>query len=363
MNIQKILGYLLFFICPFTITAKSITINENYYSKNKSIEFCDSDNKLKLTLFDEKLYLSSLDIEIDKFLFKKGKLVNTKYLKSGMSTDVYVSYIYNNFELYSTIIGQSDNEVTVDGVRYVSEALKVDVMSFENHMTKKPVYIKSYFNSIENLKDTHKGLIYVVQYDTDDIKIRSEAADTAYGYFYSNSLTLGSKHFDVFFEMQNLSYRYQAGLELKLYGSSIKIKDFIYPQSVFSGRASRREYQSNSTIYKKINKELFLGYEIKDMRVKIDEKVTFNENLERKRTQSLYATVYFIKDDRYNLNVKFGMLKEKPIIEIKIENLKIGYKYSGFYSALELKFLNDKTALKINYECKKTLDLKISYYF
>jgi len=363
MNIHKILGYLLFFICPFTITAKSITINENYYSKNKSIEFCNLDNKIKLTLLEEKLYLSSLNIEIDKFLFKKGKLVDTKYLKSGMSTDVYVSYFYKNFELYSTIIGQSDNEVTVDGVRYESEALKVDVMSFENHKTKKSVYNKSYFNSIENLKDTYKGLIYVAQYDLDEMKIRYEAADTAYGYFFSNSLTLGSKQFDVFFEMQNLSYRYQAGFELKLYGSSIKIKDFIYPLSVFSGKASRREYQSNSTIYKKVNKKLFFDYRIKDMSVKIDEKITFNENLERERTQSLYATVYFIKDSRYNLNIKFGILKEKPMIELKMENLKIGYKYSGFYSAIELKFFNDRSTLKINYEFKKKLDLKMSYNF
>ena len=363
MNLYKLIGIFIIGFFTVPLCAKSITYSNSFYSKTQGIEIKNGEDKLKLNLSNNKLYISSLNVHVNSFSFKKGQICNTSNLKNGFKVNVYLKYKWNDFELYSNIPSLGDSHFTINGISWEKNNLKLDFSTFENMDIVDKIYIKSYFEDPKLIMNLKMGYISILDYQSSNIDVRHEVANTVMGTYFSSYVALGFDKIKIFFEKQNLNYLYHFGLKLKMNGIQLTFNDYLYAQSNFSGKGASRKYEMVSTIYKTINRELIFGYSIKSMRVKLYEKVESNEDLNFERTEYYYLTLYLSKIGKYNVNIRCGIIREKPLIELTINNFKIGYSYKGFYDSINLKFLNNKSSLNINYIFKKKLDIKFVYSF
>jgi hypothetical protein len=363
MNLYKIIGIFIIGLCSGSLYSKSISISNSYYSKTQSIEFKNCDDKLKLNVSKDDLFISSLNVQVDNFIFKKGDVCNTKNLKDGFKVNVYLKYKFNNFELYSSIPSLDDNHCMLNGISWKKDNLELDISIFKNIDTTDRVYLKSYFDDPKLIKDLKMGYISIFDYESANIDVRYELVNTIMGTYSSSYLAIGFDEMKIFFEKQNLNYLYHLGLKIRTNEIQVIFDDYLYPQSKFSGKGASRKYDMDCTINRKIKRELIFGYSIKSLRFKLYEKVESDEDLKYKRTDYYYATLYLSKNEKYNVNVRYGIINEKSLIELTINNFKIGYSYKGFYDTIDLKFKHTNTSLNISYVFKKKLDIKLVYSF
>jgi hypothetical protein len=363
MNFKKIVTLISIGLSTMPLYPKSLTYSSSFFSKTQSIEIRNNDNKLKLNLIKTNLYISSLNVEYDNFLFKKGKVCNTKNLESDFKSDAYVSYKWNNFEWYSNLPSICDNDFSINGFKWNNVNLKLDFSTFQSIDNTDEIYLKSFFIQPKSIKELKKGYISIIDYQSNVLDIRYEMVNTLLGIYYSSYVAVGKKELKFYFERQNLNYLYHIGFDFNLNHQQLSYSEYFYPQSSFSGKGAKRIYELESTIYKSINKDFLKFYKIKSLRIKLLEKIEIGEDLKSERTYSYYTKIYFSKLNKYNFDIRCGIKNKDPILEVTINNLKIGYNSKGLYNSLDLKFPKKIISLNINYIFKKKFDLKFIYNF
>lgn len=363
MNLPKIIIFISVYLCALPLYSKSVDYTSSYYSKSHSIEFKNNNNKLKLNLLEDRLYISSLNIQIDNFLLKKGKVCHSTNLVSGVHSNIFVNWKIFDISYYLSLPSECEDHFIISGIIYEKNSLKIDISVFEDNNITNDIYLKNYFYSVESIKDLKKGSLCIFDFHPSIFDLHYELVNSISGVYYSSYFAININELKIFFEQQNLNYLYNLGVKLKTSNVQFSYTDCIYPQSNFSGKQATRKYIMESTVFKTFNKNLLFNFRIKSLRLKIGEEISFDNNSASYRSQSIYATLLFSNQNKCNIDLKLGVLKNKPSIELTLNNLKIGYNSKGFYNSLVLKFSKLNVDLVISYTFKKKFDIKVGYKF
>ncbi len=364
MNKIKICFFILFFVYKCVFASKSVAIATNYYNNNFSLEVINDTDKMKLTLVDKKnVIINTLYVKNELLQIKKGKAINAKKLKSGFSSNVYATFNFNGFQLYTLLPSLGDNLYGISGFNYTKSNLSFDFSIFESKEKNNLITKKSYYINYSTLKDMKKGFLYIFSVKTDFLDIRSEIVSSSRGFYFSNTMSFIYKNLSLSFENQNLNYKYNFILNINFGEAKLKVDDKIYKESPFSGKGSARDYILSSSINKSINQNLALGYKIKSIKITYDECIKFDENLDRSASSDIYFIISLIRKPSDLINIKCGYTSNKLLLELKINSLKLGYKNKELYSIFEFKNRQNNLLFTFKYQLKKHLDIGFKYYF
>ncbi|MBK5201318.1 MAG: hypothetical protein JJE21_07265 [Spirochaetaceae bacterium] len=364
MNKMKISLFVIFLIFESLFARKSVALATDYKDKNISIELTNNSDKFKLTIVNsENVIINSLSIENDYFSLKKGKVVDTKNLKSGFSSNVYVSVYLKNFQFYTLIPSLCDNVYGVSGLKFESNYILFDFSIFESMETERLIYSRSYYINDVSLNDMSKGLLSILEFENEYLNIRTESASTIKGFYFSTSISLLYNNLKLSFEHQNLNYKYNVGLNIKFRELNFSINDRIYKASPFSGEGIKRDYLVSGTLTKSIDYDLIFDYKIKSLKFKYDECIKFDENLNRTSNSDFYAILSLISNSSDLVNFKVGYVSKTFLWELKINGIKFGYKDKEYYSFFEFKNMLNNLSMTYKYQFNKKFEIILKYYW
>lgn len=349
MNKMKICFFAMFFIFESLFGTKSVALATDYGDKNISIELTNDSNEMKLTLVNkENVIINSLLIANKFFYLKKGKVVNTKKLKSGFSSNVYASFFFKNFQVYTLVPSLCDNRYGVSGFKFEINHISFDFSIFESMETENIIKSRSYYIEDNSLSDMGKGILSIAEFKNKYLDIRLEYVSTIKGCYFSNSVSFIYNNLKLSIEHQNLNFKYNFRLNIKFKAVSFIINDRIYEDSPFSGEGIKRDYIVSGLVTKRINYDLFFGYKIKSLKFKYDEITKFDENLNRTNKLDYYVIISLIRNSRDLVNFTVGYARKVFFWELKIKGIQFGYKYKNYYSIF--KFTNKFNNLSITYK-------------
>lgn len=362
MNKMKICLFVIFLILNNIFGTKSVAYTTNYTDKNISIEVIENTNKIKLTLVNrENVIINTLFFNNDLLCIKKGKIIKTTKLQSGFSSNVFASLFINKFQFYTILPSLSDNLFGASGIKYLGDNFTVDFEIFDALKIDNLITSDNYFVFNNCLRDMKKGLVSIVEIKSKYLYIRSEYAATTKGFYFSDSIILIYHNLKLNFEHQNLNYKYNFGINLKVDDIKFSIKEKIYFNSPFSGEGTMRDFLISGTLVNHLNLDLLFNYKLKSIKFNYSECVSFDEILNRTHKFDFYFIFILIRDRVDLINFKLGYKNKSLIFEIKINGIRFGYNNKKYYSLFELKNVINNLSIKFTYKFKKKFEINLKY--
>lgn len=362
MNKIKICLFVIFLILNNIFGTKSVAYTTNYTDKNISIELIENTNKIKLTHVNrENVIINSLFFNSDLLCIKKGKMINTRKLKSGFTSNVFASLFINKFQFYTILPSLSDNLFGASGIKYSGDNFIVDFEIFDSLKMNNLITTDNYYVFNNCLSDMKKGLLSIIEITSKYLYIRGEYAATIKGFYYSDSIIINYHNLKLNFEHQNLNYKYNFGINLKVDDIKFSIKEIIYFNSPFSGEGTKRDFQISGTFVNNLNLDLFFNYKLKSIKFNYSECVSFDEILNRIHKFDFYFIFILIRDRVDLINLKLGYENKSLVFEIKLNGIKFGYNNNKYYSLVELKNVINNLSIKFTYIFKKKFEINLKY--